>query len=106
MNLIAARKGKQFGSANGALELIGRVTGLLGGKHQEPQVPITRVTIVLNHGADAEGNSQIVEGSYRRALSLPMGIGSKETRQSCPFLDFDYCTEFLYQRVNGNLGKL
>ena len=79
VNLIAARKGKHLGSANGALELIGRVTGLLGGKHQEPQVPITRVTIVLNHGADAEGNSQIVESSYRELPpSLELADGHRE----------------------------
>ena len=39
-NLDGAQKSKQFGSANGALELIGRLTGLVGGKHQEPHVPM------------------------------------------------------------------
>ena len=29
---------------------------------------------------------------------------STETRESSPFLDFDYCTEFPYQRVNRNWG--
>ncbi len=34
-NLAGAREAKQFGSANGALELIGRVTGLLNEKQQQ-----------------------------------------------------------------------
>ena len=53
-------------SANGALELIGRVTGIIRDK-AEPQLeaPITRIVIVLDRGADAEGRQRVVEGESR-----------------------------------------
>ncbi len=63
-NLHGAREGKQFGPANRALEFIGKVTGLLDPKHQEPQVPITRITINLPPGVEPPAD-QIVESSYR-----------------------------------------
>jgi len=77
-NLDGAQESKQFGSANRTLELIGRVTGLVGSKHQEPQVPISRVTIVLNHGADHGRNPEIVEATEYRELPGPR----KDTRRS------------------------
>ena len=65
INLDGARVGKQFGSANRALELIGRLTVLVGGKQQEePHVPITRITINLSPGVEPPAD-QIVESSYR-----------------------------------------
>ena len=68
-NLMAAREGKQFGAANGALEFIGRVTGLIGGKqHQEPHVPITRVIINLAPGMELPAD-QIEESNYRELPS-------------------------------------
>ena len=68
-NLDGAREGKQFGSANRALELIGRLTGLVGGKqHEEPHVPITRITINLSPGVEPPAD-QIVESSYRELPS-------------------------------------
>ena len=71
VNLDGARVGKQFGSANGALELIGRLTGLVGGiKHQEPQVPISRITINLAPGVEPPAG-QIVESSYRELPPSP-----------------------------------
>ncbi len=64
-NLIGAREGKQFGPANRALELIGRVTGLLDPKHQAPQVPpVTRIIINLPPGVEPPVD-QVVESSYR-----------------------------------------
>ncbi len=64
-NLLAAREGKQFGPANRALEFIGKATGLLDGKHQEPHVPaVTRITINLAPGVEPPAD-QIVESSYR-----------------------------------------
>ncbi len=64
-NLHGAREGKQFGPANRALEFIGKVTGLLDGKHQEPQVPlVTRIIINLPPGVEPPAD-QIVESSYR-----------------------------------------
>ncbi len=71
VNLDGAREGKQFGSANRALELIGRLTGLVGGKqHQEPQVPITRITINLAPGVEPPAD-QIVEAAEYRELPGP-----------------------------------
>ncbi len=63
-NLHGAREGKQFGPANRARELIGKATGLLDGKHQEPQVPITRIMINLAPGVEPPAD-QIVESNYR-----------------------------------------
>jgi len=60
-------------AANGALEIIGRATGLLTDKAREqPQQPITRVVIVLDHGADAQGRPRITEAAYE---VLPAGDG-------------------------------
>ena len=51
-------------SANGALEIIGRATGLLNDKadSSNPQI-ITRVTVVLNRGTDAEGQPRVTEST-------------------------------------------
>ena len=67
-NLDLARIHKQMGSANGALELIGKATGLLSDKPRDPQVQITRVTVVLDRGPDAEGESRLVEETTYREL--------------------------------------
>ena len=57
-------------SGNGALEIIGRATGLLSDKAKE-QAPliVTRITLVLDRGTDAEGNRRIVEGEVRELTS-------------------------------------
>jgi hypothetical protein len=70
-NLELARTGGWRGvsPANGALELIGRVTGLLSDRAREvPQVPITRVVVVLNRGVDAEGRPRIIEETAYKVL--------------------------------------
>ena len=67
-NLIGAREGKQFGPANRALEFIGKVTGLLDPKHQEPQAAITRINIIMPPGAEPPAD-QIVESSFRELPS-------------------------------------
>ena len=67
-NLHGARDSKQWGSANGALEFIGKASGLLSDKARDMPVTITRVTVVLNHGPDSEGNPQIVEATEYREL--------------------------------------
>ena len=47
------------------MEFIGRVTGLLDGKHQDPQVPaVTRIIINLPPGVEPP-EDQVVESSYR-----------------------------------------
>jgi hypothetical protein len=59
-------------AANGALELIGRVTGILSDKPRDPQIPvITRVVVVLDRGVDAEGRPQVVEAPYRVLPTAP-----------------------------------
>jgi len=71
VNLQLSRAHKQLGSANGALEIIGRATGLLSDKAREtPQVPITRVVIVLHEGQDPQGRPRITEAAYE---VLPAG---------------------------------
>ena len=64
-NLLGAREGKQFGPANRALEFIGKATGLLDGKHQEPHVPVTQIIIHLPPGVEPPAD-QIVEGESRK----------------------------------------
>lgn len=74
INLIAARSGRNFSAANGALELIGKATGILGGKPRDPQPPaITTVTFVLDRGNDPEGGRRGVETSYRELPQLAEG---------------------------------
>lgn len=70
-NLRGAREAKQMSAANGALELIGRVTGLLDqAKAKQGQAPvvITRITVVLDHGPDGAGNPQVVEATEYRDI--------------------------------------
>ena len=62
-NLMAARESRQFGPANRALEFIGKATGLLDGKHQDPQVPITRIIVNLAPG--------VVPPDQAHGLELP-----------------------------------
>jgi phage terminase small subunit len=73
-NLELARTGGWRGvsAGNGALELIGRVTGILSDKPRDPQVPvITRVVVVLDRGPDAEGRPRVVEAPYRVLPTAP-----------------------------------
>ena len=61
-NLQGARQHKQMSAANGALQLIGKATGLLTDvpSPQDRPLNVTKVTIVLNHG---ERQSKVVEGT-------------------------------------------
>ncbi len=77
---------EQFGPANRALVLIGKVTGLLDGKHQEPQVPpITSVIINLPPGLEPAAD-QIVESSYRElpGPSHALAEGTPDVSQGTP----------------------
>ncbi len=84
-NLHGAREGKQVGPANRALEFIGKVTGLLDPKHQEPQAAITRINIIMPPGAEPPAG-QLVESSYRElpgpAMRLPKGHRTCRGRRS------------------------
>ena len=68
-NLMAARDGKQMGSANGALEFIGRVTGLLNDKQQPGAVAVTKITINLAPGVNPPPEQ--VEATEYRELPMP-----------------------------------
>jgi len=67
-NLAGAREAKQFGSANGALELIGRVTGLLNERQQQQTVTVTRITVVTTDAAMPR--AEIIE-AHRPSLEAP-----------------------------------
>ena len=74
-NLNKARLLHQMGSANGALEFIGKATGLLNEKQQPGSVAVTKIIINLAPGvempAGVEGQTHYrevrsaVEGEYR-----------------------------------------
>ena len=67
-NLALARTGGFRGAsaANGSVELIARVQGILSDRPRVELPPIiTRITVVLNHGRDAEGREQVTETSYK-----------------------------------------
>ena len=70
VNLMAARAGKQISSANGALEFIGRVTGLLNEKQQPGSVAVTKIVINLAPGVEPPAD-QIVESSFRELPPRP-----------------------------------
>jgi nucleoid-associated protein YgaU len=68
--LEIARSGgaKTVSAGNGALELIGRVTGILSDKAREaPMAPITRVVVVLDHGV-AAGKERFTEAEGYKVL--------------------------------------
>ncbi len=66
-NLDLARTGgyKGIGSANGALELIGRVTGLLSEKQQAATVTVTRITVVTTDSTTA------IEADFEELQDVP-----------------------------------
>lgn len=66
---MAARDGKQMGSANGALELIGMVTGLLNNKQQPNSVAVTKIVMILAPGV--EPPPELVEATEYRELPRP-----------------------------------
>ena len=69
-----------MGSANGALDFIERATGLLNDKHQGQPVRITQMTVVLDHGPDAEGQPQIVEATEYREIPPSPELAEGDTR--------------------------
>jgi hypothetical protein len=86
-NLDLSREHKQMGSANGALEIIGRATGLLSDKPKgEAPVVITRVTVVLNRGRGLDGESRIIEAETRE-LEAPELAPGTETSSEGPRIE-------------------
>lgn len=68
-NLELARTGgyKGAGSANGALEFIGRVTGLLNEKQQPGSVAVTK--IIINLAPGVKPPPEVVEATEYREIS-------------------------------------
>ena len=68
-NLDRARSLGQMAPANGSLELIGRVTGILGDKQQGTMAPVTQIIINLAPGVEmpavAAPEPTVVEGESR-----------------------------------------
>lgn len=64
-NMRLAREHKQIASANGALEIIGRSTGLLTEKTRENSVQVTSITVRLAPNVQDSQQPQVIEGSTR-----------------------------------------
>ena len=78
VNLMAAREEKQIGSANGALEFIGRVTGLLNDKQQPGSVAVTKIIINLPPGV--EPPTEVVEATEYREIPLSPELAEGDAR--------------------------
>ena len=64
VNLAGARESKQWGSANGAVEWIGRATGLVNDKQPAGSVAVTK--IIINLAPGVEPPTEVVEApGYR-----------------------------------------
>lgn len=70
-NLDLSREHKQMGSANGALELIGRVTGLLSEKQQAATVTVTRITVVTTDSVTELREESSMQLQDVPALNVP-----------------------------------
>ena len=79
-NLELARTGgyKGAGSANGALEFIGRVTGLLNDKQQPGAVAVTKITINLAPGVELP--PEVVEATEYREIPLSPDLAEGDAR--------------------------
>ncbi len=88
-NLELARTGgyKGAGSANGALEFIGRVTGLLNEKQQAGPVAVTKITINLAPGVKPP--AEIVEAAGYRGLPRPRPELAEGTAELQPDVEGD-----------------
>jgi hypothetical protein len=71
-NLAGSREAQQWASANGALQFLGKVTGVISEKPVADSVSITRVTIVLDSGStlslDANAVTSLSEPSLEASL--------------------------------------
>ena len=63
-NLDGAQESKQWGSANGAVEWIGRATGLVSDKQAQATAPVTQIVINLAPGV-VMPERMIIEGESR-----------------------------------------
>ena len=85
-NLAGSREAQQWASANGALQFLGKVTGVISEKPVADSVSITRVTIVLDSGVnlslDANAATSLSEPSVNHFTSLEPG--SEEAEEGYP----------------------
>jgi len=65
-NLAGSREANQWASANGALQFLGKITGVVSEKPVTETVSITRVTIVLDSGVNLS-----LESNAATSLSEP-----------------------------------
>ena len=85
-NLNLSRIHKQLGSANGALELIGRATGILSDKPRDQlPVQITRVVVVLSDGRQQPGpelpEGRIVPAVGDEKLHKSTGVDNENSNE-------------------------
>mgnify|MGYP000079498988 CR=1 FL=1 len=75
-NLVGSREANQWASANGALQFLGKITGVVSEKPVADSVSITRVTIVLDSGSNLSLESNAVTSLSEPSLepSLEAGI--------------------------------
>jgi hypothetical protein len=71
-NLTGSREANQWASANGALQFLGKITGVVTERPVADSVSITRVTIVLDSGTslslDANAATSLSEPSLEAGL--------------------------------------
>jgi hypothetical protein len=80
-NLAGSREANQWASANGALQFLGKITGVVTEKPVADSVSITRVTIVLDSGStlslDANAATSLAEPSVNDFTSIIAVTGGK-----------------------------
>ena len=87
-NLAGSREANQWASANGALQFLGKITGVVTERPVTESVSITRVTIVLDSGStlslDANVAASLSEPGLEPSLepSLEAGIEPSDTTAS------------------------
>jgi CBS domain-containing protein len=83
-NLAGSREAQQWASANGALQFLGKVTGVVTERPVADSVSITRVTIVLDSGTSLSLDSNAATSLSEPSLepSLEAGIEPEDTTAS------------------------
>ena len=76
-NLYGAQEDKQWASANGALQFLGKVTGVVSEKSVADSVSITRVTIVLDSGTNLSLESNAATSLSEPGLEPGLEAGSE-----------------------------
>jgi len=74
-NLAGSREANQWASANGALQFLGKITGVVSEKPVADSVSITRVTIVLDSGSTLSLESNAVTSLSEPSLEPSLEAG-------------------------------